>query len=598
MLRSLLLGCFFGLAIGHAEPAPLRLTILHTNDLHSHNEPYRERGRNLGGMARITHLLQQMRAQGGNTVTLDAGDIFQGSPFFQLYKGEVEVELLNRAGYDIGTIGNHEFDEGPVNLAKHLKNARYKVISCNLDTSKYPELTACYTASAVREFEGQKVGFVGAITPDLEGVANHLEGVKLVKDNGDWLGPIRRAVADLKTQGIDKIVLLTHCGVDSDRELAAGVPDVDLVIGGHSHTRLETPVEVARPDGSRCLIAQADCYARSVGKFDVAFDAQGRVDVAQTRYKLLDVTDAIPEDPSVKAYIEEKAKPLARSREDLHSRAAQHFEDVLDDYRWDSPLGNLITDAFASFGRRHGAPIALHNRGGMRSRIEAGPLTRGQMEAVLPFPNRLLIVEVSGAQLKKVLEHSLAGDRSGRFFDVHGIKLAYKPEQPDGKKLVFVLTQDLHGRWQPLRSDSTYRIAMNDYSFGGGERYDFGKSKVLLDTGERLSEFLVAYAKSHPVLGATKPSRIVPLQLAARRVKDELYVRGLPPGAVVTLWQGAGPGAESVAGGVPVPLQAPRPLQARLLRRSGGEAVWRLPAGVRWVAVVAHAGGDVRIGRP
>lgn len=553
---------------------PLRLTILHTNDIHSHDEPYRERGRNIGGMARISTLLKQLHSEGGNQITLDAGDIFQGSPFYQFYHGEVEVELLNRAGYDIGTIGNHEFDDGPVNLARQLKRARYQLINCNLDTGGYPELSACYVPSAVREFGGEKVGFIGAITPDLEILANHLEGVKVQREKGDWLVPLRREVERLQAQGIDKIVLLTHCGVNWDEEIARGIPAVDVVIGGHSHTRLEEPIDIPHPDGSHTLIVQADCYTRCVGKFQVAFDAQGRVDVPSCQYQLLDVTDKIPQDPQITAYLEEKGKPLAARLEPLGSEAATHFEDKFGDLYWDSPLGDLVTDAYADFAAQYGATIALHNRGGLRSRIEAGPLTRGQLEAVLPFDNKLVIAEVTGAQLKKVLEHSLAAEPGSRFFDVHGLQIGYKPQSPEGHKLTFARVLTPKGKWEALRPQGRYRVAVNDYNFGGGEGYDFGKSPVIASTGKRLSEFFIRYARSHPKLSVVSPARIAPLQPLSE-----------PPAAdaSLTLFAGEGPGVTPWQG-VPVPLA-----QAKAVSGNARESVRQ------WRALVARSGKQVKI---
>lgn len=568
---------------------PLRLTIFHTNDMHSHVEPVRTRGRELGGFARISTLLKSMRVGEGHQITLDAGDIFQGSAFYELYKGEVEVELLNKLGYDIATIGNHEFDDGPVNLARQLKRARYQVISCNLNTSSFPELSACYTASAVREFGGQKVGFVGAITPDLEEICNRLDGVTVKRENGDWVPPVRAEVERLQAQGIDKIVLLTHCGVNFDRELAAGVPAIDVIIGGHSHTRLDKPITVSHPDGQHTLIVQADCYSRCVGRFEVEFDSQGRVDIPKSHYQLLDVTDQLALDPEVVAYLEEMAKPLAASRAPLGCEAVGHFEDDFSDLFWDSKLGNVITDAFVEGAREHGASIALHNRGGIRSRIEEGPLNRGQLEAVLPFDNKLVITEVSGTQLKKVLEHSLASAPRRRFFDVHGLQIGYKPSAPEGQKLTFVRVQSPQGQWQPLEEQQKYRVALNDYSFGGGEGYDFGQSPVVKATGRRLSEFFIDYARAHKQLQAQAGARIAPLQPSALFQGRILPASALGPGASLTILEGSGPGVTSWKG-IPVPLA-----QARVVSQLSGPGPWKVPASRKWTALVGESGNQRKL---
>jgi 5'-nucleotidase/UDP-sugar diphosphatase len=589
MASSHLLLCLLLLSpiVVGAEPAPLRLTILHTNDLHSHCESFREAGHEQGGMTRLVTLLKQLRTP--QTITVDGGDIFQGSLFYQTYHGEIEVELMNRAGFDLGTIGNHEFDDGPANLASQLAKARYQLINCNLDTSAQPELGKHFQASTIRELGGQKVGFVGAMTPDLEQLANHLEGVKILRVNGDWLVPVRQAVDALRAQGVDKIIMVTHCGVNYDREIAEKIPEVDVIIGGHSHTRLDQPIDVAHADGSHCLIVQTGSYCRTLGQFELAFDAQGRVDVPNTHYRLHDLSEAVAEDAELKAYLQSKSAPFEAAREDLHSIATVTFED-----KWgleDSALGDLITDAFAAYGRQHGAAIALHNRGGIRASLQAGPLRKDLLEAVLPFDNKLCLVEVPGAQLRKVLQQSLQGERLNHYLEIHGLRYGY---DPDSRQLLFVQAQDLQGRWRLLRDDTQYGVAINDYNFGGAEGFDFGSSKLKQNTGRRLSEFLVDYVRSHPTISPPPGGRIVPLSLQARIERGGLRLSKLPAGAKVSLYQGSGPGLETLKDGKLVALSAARPLAARV----GADGCYRIPKGVSWVEAVASRGGQRWLSHP
>ena len=203
----------------------LKLTILHTNDLHSHDETFIEHGRQIGGMARIAHMIKLLKSKApDHTLVIDAGDIFQGTPLFTRYQGEVEVNMLNRMGYDIYTIGNHEFDDGPKNLAKQLSVAKFDVISCNMDLSQEPELEKVVKPYTIKTIDGQKIAFVGAITPDLIQMSMGTGKVAIKSPGKDWINPIADEVHKLKAQGIDKIILVTHVGVAPRPAAGRGLP--------------------------------------------------------------------------------------------------------------------------------------------------------------------------------------------------------------------------------------------------------------------------------------------------------------------------------------------------------------------------------------
>src|SRR5262249_215699 len=221
----------FALAVyAHASrdgAGEFNLTILHSNDLHAHDECFMERGRSIGGIARIAHLIKVIKQNRKNVVAVDAGDFFQGTTLFQKYGGEVEISALNQSGYDIVTLGNHEFDNGPDELAKSLKEAKFTTISCNIDFSKVPELEALVQPSVVREIGGEKIAFIGAVTPELEHVSLRTAPAHIKAEGENWMQPIKAEVERYKHEGINKIILVTHCGVELDKELAQSLSDVD-----------------------------------------------------------------------------------------------------------------------------------------------------------------------------------------------------------------------------------------------------------------------------------------------------------------------------------------------------------------------------------
>ena len=502
-------------ALAADQPAPdLRFTILHTNDLHAHDDTFVDRGRNVGGMAKIAHIIRSIRAHNPNVVAIDAGDIFQGTPYYKFYHGEVEVEMLNDAGYDLYTIGNHEFDDGPENLAKQLKRAHFDIISSNLDASKLPELAALIKPSVVKTIKGQKVAFIGAIVPTLAEVSLKTEVVKVKATGDQWMDPIKEEIARVKAQGIDKIVLVTHVGVELDKQLAQ-LPDVDVIIGGHSHTRLDKPIVVHHADGSDCIVVQTGSYGRALGKLDLDFDQHGKVKVASTDYRLINITDRIHDDKDVQKYLAEKEKPFAKMRTTVDGVAITDFDNSFKRFPGDSPIGDLIADALAEGGSQYGATIAFQNRGGIRGRIERGPITEEKVDEILPFENHLLVATVKGSDLKKVLENSVAGSLGAKFLDVHGIKFTYDASKPPMQRIVTAETEGADNTWKPLSDSADYRIAINDYSFKGGEGYDFSHASDIKDTGRRLSAYLGDYLLHHKKVTPATPGRITAVGLPA-----------------------------------------------------------------------------------
>jgi 5'-nucleotidase / UDP-sugar diphosphatase len=498
-------------------PCDLHFTILHTNDLHAHDDPYIEHGRSIGGMDRIVHLIHSIKSHNPDDVlTIDAGDIFQGTPYFKFYHGATEVELLNDAGYDIYTIGNHEFDNGPDNLAKQLKAAKFDVVDCNLDASGCPELAAEIKRSVVKTIHGQKVGFIGAILPDLKSITLLSGKVNVINAEDDWIAPIREEIARLKEQGVNKIILVTHVGVDLDRKLAA-LPEVDAIIGGHSHTRLDKPIIIEHPDGSHCIIVQTGCYGKALGKLDLAFSPDGKIDLPNVHYHLINITGRIKADPAISSYLREKAQPFIAQRRSIVGIAEENFNNNFRNTPEDSALGDLVTDALAAGTAGEGATITINNRGGIRTRIDKGPISEEMVNELLPFDDNVMVASVSGQDLLKILENSVGGTAASpimlgaRFLDVHGLKFEWDPLAEQGHRVHNVLAANASGQLKALDPNAQYRLAVNSYTFGGGEGYDFSRAQNVKNTGSQTCVYLRDYLIKQKKVQPKTSQRIVPL---------------------------------------------------------------------------------------
>ena len=575
------------------------ITILHSNDLHAHEDSFDERGRTVGGISRIAHLIKTTKKNGKNVLAIDAGDIFQGTPFFETYKGETEIESLNKAGYDIYTIGNHEFDEGSKNLGEKLKAAKFDVISANLDASAVPDLAAVVKPSVVKTIDGQKVAFIGMITPVLNEMAPRLDGVKVKAIGQQWLEPLKEEVAKMRKQGINKIVVVSHCGVEQEKEMAENIPEIDVVVGGHSHTRLDKPVVVKHADGSTAFVVQTGCYGRALGRLDLTFDGAGNLVVPQSKYRLINITDKVFQDPELQAYLDEKSKPFAALSKTYIAMANGNFDNKFKFHPWDSPIGDLICDALVDSGAEYGATMALQNRGGIRGPLEQGQVSIQRVREILPFTNKLMVATMKGDALLQVLEKSVSGMLGARFLDVAGLKFAYEPTKEVGKRVAFAFAQNKEGQWERVVPNELYRVGVNDFTFTGGEGYDFKDPKDIVDTKLRLSTTMEKYLEKKKQVTPEPPSRIIPVssniaKLDGAGKSKSIMVDYPAPGAELSIVTGSGQGVSFMKKVGIVPMMNPSLYQQTKLDDAGQLKIDMSPIaakskGETWVSVVLKA---------
>lgn len=240
----------------HSTDAPTRIMLLHTNDTHSHIEPFGSGEGKLsgrGGTARRATLVKQLKAKQPNTLLLDAGDVFQGTPYFNRYKGLLDYQLMSMMGYDAGTFGNHDFDNGVEGLVAAMAEAKFPMVNCNFNAKGAPELAKRFQPHLVKSFPGIKVGITG--------VCVAFQGLVAPKNHTgvEWMDPeksLKPIIQNLRErEKVDMVVVLSHLGHDmqgtaiDDLNLARLVPGIDVIIGGHSHTFMDEPVVVENPRG-------------------------------------------------------------------------------------------------------------------------------------------------------------------------------------------------------------------------------------------------------------------------------------------------------------------------------------------------------------
>lgn len=261
-----------------AAPTTTKITILHTNDTHSRVEPFPNDGRKwagLGGMARRASLIKQIREKEPNVLLLDAGDIIQGTPYFNFFGGEVELKLMSQMKYDAATLGNHDFDNGIEGLQKMLPFAQFPYLIANYDFSGEDSLKSSFQPYKIFQKQDVRIGVFG--------LGIELKGLVLPKlfGNTKYVNPIsvaKEMVQTLKSQKCDLIICLSHLGFKyedtkvSDVVLAREVEGIDLIIGGHTHTFLDKPEEVVSNSGHKTLINQVGWAGIRLGRVDFVLE--------------------------------------------------------------------------------------------------------------------------------------------------------------------------------------------------------------------------------------------------------------------------------------------------------------------------------------
>lgn len=292
-------GLFLGLG-GYALPSKAarnkltKVTLLHTNDMHSHIDPFPEsdpKHPGLGGFARINALVKRIRAEEENILLLDCGDIYQGTPYFNFFKGEAELKLMSQIGYDAGTIGNHEFDNGLVGISSQMGHMNFPFINSNYD------FTGTVLDGKVLPYKtftkgGIKIGIFG-LGIELEGLVSskNCEGV-------DYIDPIfmaEKMVPILKEkEQCDLVICLSHLGYSShsggmcDMKLAKETSGIDVILGGHSHTLLETATRVRNLDGKEVVINQVGWAGIALGRIDFYIDKEQGTKLASSTLHSID----------------------------------------------------------------------------------------------------------------------------------------------------------------------------------------------------------------------------------------------------------------------------------------------------------------------
>ena len=502
---------------------PITVTILHTNDTHAHLEPFEPFGQPLqGGIARRYTAIQQVKAEGGNVILVDGGDAFQGTLFFNQWQGEEEAYFMNALGYQAMAVGNHEFDSGPTALANFIQKANFPVLSANVDASAEPALAGLIPAYTILEVAGEKIGVFGLTTEDTAFISSPGPNV-VFKDAAE---SAKATVAELEAQGINKIIALTHMGYNEDLTLAAAVDGIDVILGGHSHTLLGSmegakgpyPTVVTSPAGDTVLVAQVYEWGKYLGRLDVTFTADGKVESYSGEPIFID--ESIAEDAAIVADVAQYAEPIETLRATVIGQAAVDLEGTRELVRsQETNMGNLICDAMLWKTAAENTQLCIQNGGGIRASITAGDVTMGQVLEVLPFGNQIATFGLKGSDVWAALENGVSRfeDQKGCFPQVGGLKYTFDPSQAVGSRIVSVEVKNADGSYGPIDLNAVYEVVSNEFMRHGGDGYDVFADNAIdpYDAGALLADSVAEYIGAHSPVSPAVEGRITKVEAPA-----------------------------------------------------------------------------------
>ncbi len=506
-----------------AAMADYTLTILHTNDFHARFEPISkydntcgaedtEAGKCFGGSARLVTAIADARARSNNSILVDGGDQFQGTLFYNYYKGKAAAEMMNKLAYDGMTVGNHEFDDGPEALRGFMDAVQFPVLMSNVDVSSEPALAGVLKKSTVIERGGEKLGLIGLTTEDVDEISS--PGPNVIPQ--DSVSSVQAEVDALTAMGVNKIIVLSHSGYDTDQMVAANTTGVDIIVGGHTNTYLSNTSDRAEGPYPTMVgdtaIVQAYAYGKFLGELNVTFDDAGKVVSTSGEPRIMDA--AVAEDTATKDRILALAVPLDEIRNKVVAQAAEAIDGARSNCRYkECAMGNLVADAMLDRVKAQGVQIAIQNGGGIRASIDAGEVTLGEVFTVLPFQNTLATFEIKGAVIKDALENAVAQyddpDKDGRFAQVAGMTFVINKDNASGARISDIMVAEGDG-FVPLDPDKTYGVVTNNFVRNGGDGYAMFKDGMnAYDFGPDLADVVVDYMVSKGAYAPYTDGRIV-----------------------------------------------------------------------------------------
>lgn len=488
---------------GGARAETVRIAVYHTNDVHGWIQPKpatwyaRDPKRLIGGFAAAARVLQNEKLP---RLLLDGGDWFQGTPEAALSSGTAVIDCFNALDYDAVVIGNHDFDYGQPQLESLARRLKATVLGSNIYRTADDKRPDYVTPWLIKDVAGVRVGIFGLITTNMRELSfeESIAGLRFRREADEARDMVRK----LKAEGATVIIAVTHVGFmepgmrvfEDDKFIAGEVEGIDLIVGGHTHSRVTGPVKDPRHG---TFLVQAGSYLSQLGLVELAVDRKtGRV--VESSGKLIDLwIDEVGEDPAVKELV---ARYQSEADKSLGVIVATAASTLTRNRNGEAPLGSWFTDCTRAWGR---TDVALQNSGGIRSDLPAGPVPIRRMWEIMPFDNHIATLSLTGAQLRDTLERGISGAIA--MLQVSGLSLRYRRSAEPGRRLTEVR---VNGR--SMKDDARYTVTTADFLVQRGDGYAaLGQGEGTMLTDVLMRDVLVDCARRAKRIEPPEGGRII-----------------------------------------------------------------------------------------
>ena len=489
-----LLICIF--LYGCQQPENLTINLIHTNDLHSHLLPFNEYGDCtadsqdcLGGFARIISFMRREKSLNPDSIILDAGDRFTGTSFYALTKSRYLLPLFEMIPYDAATLGNHEFDDNLSETVSFISQWDIPILAANILSSTKEPISKYIKPSMIIERDGRKIGIIGVTTPEI----NILGGVAIE------ITPIKQAVETevekFKKQGINIIIVLSHIGLTQDIKLAKALPDIDIIVGGHSHSLLTNNKSIVHrrskypmtTNNGKTLIVSCGMGGQYVGKLQAEFNSAG--EIIGYNGDTIPMTMDIGADPSA-------VKIIADAQTELNNILSEKIIELPQNYGYtegadycsqECLVGEYITYLLSQ--EHPEVDGVIINSGAIRSALPTGTITFNQILELYPYDNPAVIIELSGKELKRFLRHGITHyhkrGKTNELLQTSGISYEFTTHD---KRIENIMVNG-----EPLNLNKKYKLLTSMFIANGGDRYPI---KTFTETGSTIREIIVNQMKN------------------------------------------------------------------------------------------------------
>ncbi len=469
-LAAVLLLVFSAFLPAFAADRPV--TIIHSNDTHSRVLPFdsKTHGENVGGVARRAELVRRIRQEAPGALYLDAGDIFQGTPFYSVFKGEACHRIAVAAGIEATTIGNHELDNGIDNLKKQIAVSGIRLLCCNVFDRASGKLV--FPAYHVFARNGVKIGVIGSIGDSawLDADRKYCEPM----EQRNQTATVRQVARRIRPY-VDLVVVLSHSGIEFDEIMAAEVAEIDVIVGGHTHEELHEPRLIANNPGvGTCqnglggtIVVQAGEHGIHLGRLDLLINETGQISTFSGR--LEKITSAY--EPSVDDQVQQLVKSYNDRLEASMQAVAGHtaFELALPKEQKRThilPMGTFTAQSMLEAGK---ADICLVNSGSIRASISAGDITVGMIYESLPYDNTVVTFVMPGSEVQKMFDHICTNYATLDGYQYAGFTADFDLNRGRAEKIVI--------GGQPLDNSKNYRVSTSSFIANG----NLGGDKMFVD---------------------------------------------------------------------------------------------------------------------